>query len=49
MGTPGIPSTGHGCTNTSHRAITLTKNSVFYARLVDVERLIAQGYLEQLK
>lgn len=31
-----------------HRAITLTKNSQFYVRQGDVERLIAQGYLQKL-
>lgn len=30
------------------RAITLTKNSQFYVRQGDVERLIAQGYLQKL-
>jgi hypothetical protein len=30
------------------RAITLTKNSQFYVRQGDVERLIAQGYLQRL-
>lgn len=30
------------------RAITLTKNSQFYVRQGDVERLIAQGYLHKL-
>ena len=35
-------------TNTSHRAITLTKNSQFYVRQGDVERLIAQGFLQRL-
>lgn len=29
-------------------AITLTKNSQFYVRQGDVERLIAQGYLQKL-
>ena len=33
---------------TPHRAITLTKNSQFYVRHGDVERLIAQGYLQRL-
>lgn len=32
----------------SLRAITLTKNSQFYVRQGDVERLIAQGYLQKL-
>lgn len=32
----------------AHRAITLTKNSQFYVRQGDVERLIAQGYLQKL-
>ena len=32
----------------SHSAITLTKNSQFYVRQGDVERLIAQGYLQKL-
>lgn len=31
-----------------NRAITLTKNSQFYVRQGDVERLIAQGYLQKL-
>lgn len=30
------------------RAISLTKNSQFYVRQGDVERLIAQGYLQKL-
>lgn len=30
------------------RSITLTKNSQFYVRQGDVERLIAQGYLQRL-
>ena len=30
------------------RAITLTKNSQFYVRQGDVERLIGQGYLQKL-
>lgn len=30
------------------RAITLSKNSQFYVRQGDVERLIAQGYLQRL-
>jgi len=30
------------------RAITLTKNSQFFVRQGDVERLIAQGYLQKL-
>ena len=30
------------------RSITLTKNSQFYVRQGDVERLIAQGYLQKL-
>ena len=29
-------------------AITLSKNSQFYVRQGDVERLIAQGYLQKL-
>ena len=29
-------------------AINLTKNSQFYVRQGDVERLIAQGYLQKL-
>lgn len=32
----------------SYRAINLTKNSQFYVRQGDVERLIAQGYLQKL-
>lgn len=31
-----------------YRAINLTKNSQFYVRQGDVERLIAQGYLQRL-
>ena len=31
-----------------YRAINLTKNSQFYVRQGDVERLIAQGYLQKL-
>ena len=30
------------------RAINLTKNSQFFVRQGDVERLIAQGYLQKL-
>lgn len=30
------------------RAITLSKNSQFYVRQGDVERLVAQGYLQRL-
>lgn len=30
------------------RAINLTKNSQFYVRQGDVERLIQQGYLQKL-
>lgn len=30
------------------RAINLTKNSQFYVRQGDVERLIAQGFLQRL-
>ncbi|KAF2842347.1 GINS complex, Psf1 component [Patellaria atrata CBS 101060] len=33
---------------TEYGAITLTKNSQFYVRQADVERLIAQGYLQRL-
>ncbi|RYP06282.1 hypothetical protein DL765_009553 [Monosporascus sp. GIB2] len=33
---------------TEYGAITLTKNSQFYVRQGDVERLIAQGYLQKL-
>lgn len=37
------------CTElTRTRAINLTKNSQFYVRQGDVERLIAQGYLQKL-
>lgn len=37
------------CADISHHsAITLTKNSQFYVRQGDVERLIAQGYLQKL-
>lgn len=35
-------------TNMISRSITLTKNSQFYVRQGDVERLIAQGYLQKL-
>jgi hypothetical protein len=31
-----------------NRTINLTKNSQFYVRQGDVERLIAQGYLQKL-
>lgn len=34
--------------NSCYRAINLTKNSQFYVRQGDVERLIAQGYLQKL-
>lgn len=34
--------------DTRHSAITLSKNSQFYVRQGDVERLIAQGYLQKL-
>lgn len=34
--------------NAAFSAITLTKNSQFYVRQGDVERLIAQGYLQKL-
>lgn len=34
--------------NSSSSAITLTKNSQFYVRQGDVERLIQQGYLQRL-
>lgn len=33
---------------TEYGAINLTKNSQFYVRLADVERLIAQGFLQRL-
>ena len=33
---------------TLHRVINLTKNSQLYVRQGDVERLIAQGFLERL-
>lgn len=33
---------------TEYGAINLTKNSQFYVRLGDVERLIAQGFLQRL-
>jgi GINS complex subunit 1 len=33
---------------TEHSTINLTKNSQFYVRQGDVERLIAQGYLQKL-
>lgn len=32
----------------AYRTINLTKNSQFYVRQGDVERLIAQGYLQKL-
>ena len=35
-------------TRVGNRAITLKKNSQFYVRQGDVERLIAQGYLQRL-
>jgi hypothetical protein len=35
-------------TNKHCRAINLTKNSQFYVRQGDVERLVAQGYLQKL-
>lgn len=34
--------------NQDDSAINLTKNSQFYVRQGDVERLIAQGYLQKL-
>lgn len=37
----------HGA-NARHRSINLTKNSQFFVRQGDVERLIAQGYLQRL-
>lgn len=33
---------------TNCRSMTLTKNSQFYVRHGDVERLIQQGYLQRL-
>lgn len=39
---------GESMANPSPRAITLTKNSQFYVRQGDVERLIQQGYLQRL-
>lgn len=36
------------CANERTSAITLSKNSQFYVRQGDVERLIAQGYLQKL-
>lgn len=33
---------------TEYGAINLTKNSQFYVRLADVERLIQQGFLQRL-
>ncbi|KAF7845951.1 hypothetical protein BT93_L5832 [Corymbia citriodora subsp. variegata] len=36
------------CSSLFHRAINLTKNSQFYVRQGDVERLIQQGYLQKL-
>ncbi|KAA6410867.1 MAG: DNA replication complex GINS psf1 [Lasallia pustulata] len=38
-----------GQIETEYGAITLTKNSQFYVRQGDVERLIAQGYLQKLE
>jgi hypothetical protein len=35
-------------TLTAVRSITLTRNSQFYVRHGDVERLIQQGYLQRL-
>lgn len=37
-----------GEVQTEYGAINLTKNSQFYVRLGDVERLIAQGFLQRL-
>lgn len=37
-----------GEVQTEYGSITLTKNSQFYVRQGDVERLIAQGYLQKL-
>ena len=46
---PVVSHVGSGGTNAPViRAITLTKNSQFYVRQGDVERLIAQGYLQKL-
>jgi hypothetical protein len=42
------PSIQAGKELTLDRSITLTKNSQFYVRHGDVERLIAQGYLQRL-
>lgn len=39
---------GEQSANQELRAINLTKNSQFYVRLADVERLIAQGFLQRL-
>jgi hypothetical protein len=39
---------GERITNAFSRAINLTKNSQFYVRHGDVERLIAQGFLQRL-
>ena len=51
MGLPRVlPCRECGGTNADNpgRAITLTKNSQFYVRQGDVERLISQGYLQKL-
>jgi len=42
------PFTGENRTNGDTSAITLTKNSQFFVRQGDVERLIAQGFLQKL-
>ena len=34
---------------TAARAITLKKNSQFYVKRGDIEHLIAQGYLEEVR
>jgi len=43
-----LPFTDENCTNGDTSAITLTKNSQFFVRQGDVERLIAQGFLQKL-
>lgn len=43
----GIKSTNHAFW-VFFRAITLSKNSQFWVRQGDVEKLIAQGYLQKL-
>jgi len=45
---PEMTCKGEHTTNACSRAINLTKNSQFYVRHGDVERLIAQGFLQRL-